>query len=658
MFGSGSASAREYAPVSPVDYWLVDGNQPDGPDSFFEEAAEEFESCFQRWRDGSFTIVPEETPFLDVWDIIVILALGVTAVVLPFEVALLTQTTMALRWFNIIVDTIFAVDIVVTFNVAYSVVHSMSKDSYERAPLKIAKQYMAFPFSQNFTAGWFWPDVLTVIPWEMFYAEGEPLHLIRILRLIRMFRLIRVVKLFNRWHTHFGFSFALVNVTRCITITLITVHWLACCWACLGISQYSNGTPTSSWLNHWLQIRNDPRDVESLTPFEVYNLALYFAVMTLTTVGLGDILPQTQLEVSVASAIMLLTGFEWAWIVGCVVHIIMSMDAFGGLFNQLMDDMNLLMQARGVSLDLRHRLRKYLHEAFNVHRQRHQQSTIKWLSHGLQGELALASGVHDVCDCVFYLRNLTTEVLVDIALHWLANMFSPDELITEKSSVSVIRKGFCLKMFKLLGRDAVIGHDMILATERLRDSACARTITFVEVQTLNREDLFSVCERHADFNRRIRKYQIKLALWRGFIHKAQQIETERFQQAEGGEDGTWSSLARQLTPSQTVGAVRGGMQSALVGFSVQESLNQVLLELQALRSKTEDGQAELERRLTLLDQRVAGLGAAGGAARSGARNAVNKVSAAICGTLAANSGGIGGSSSAAGSGGLSSGACA
>merc|ERR1712113_847532 len=137
-----------------------------------------------------------------------------------------------------------------------------------------------------------------------------------------------------------------------------------------------------------------------------------------------------------------------------------------------------------------------------------------------QGEVAVESGVDKVCDCVWYLRGLSESVLIAVAQRFIADMFSPNEFIQDRYSVSVLRKGTCIKRGKFMTRDDVIGEDMILATETLVDTVCPRTLTFVEVMTLTRNDLLSVCERYPDFDRRVRKAQLKLAIWRAFVKRA------------------------------------------------------------------------------------------------------------------------------------------
>jgi len=507
------------------------------------------DGCCTRWKAGEFTIVPDDNWLIEVWDVIVITALGLTAVVLPYEVALITDPPKALRLGNKIIDGIFAFDIVLTFNVAYGVQSTLTANAYEVAPMRIAANYMAMPFSDGMKAGWFWPDVLTVIPCEEISRKvggGETmksLSVFRVLRLIRMLRLVRVVKLFKRWHTHFGFSFACVNIIKCLGFTLIILHWIACLWAYAGVALKVDGR---SWLTaHAERLGQDAN--EEVETWQVYNFALYFATMTLTSVGFGDIRPVTDFEVMMVTLLMILTGFAWAFVLASTVNIITNMDAYRGRFNQLMDDLNLLMESRNLGPSLRWRLRRHMHEAFDVHRQRHQQRTIQWLSAGLQGEVAIQSGVDHVCDCVWYLRGLHKDVLIELVQLFLADMYSPNEFIESHSTVSVIRRGTCIRKGRILTRDSVIGEDMILMTDFLRETQCPRTLTFLEVMSLTRHDLRAVCDRHPDFSRRVRLAQVKLAIWRGFIYTARQIRKKQ----ETSWDKHFSTKPSQDAPRKT-----------------------------------------------------------------------------------------------------------
>mmetsp|Transcript_64990 Transcript_64990/g.210527 ORF Transcript_64990/g.210527 Transcript_64990/m.210527 type:complete len:191 (+) Transcript_64990:47-619(+) len=154
-------------------------------------------SCVNRWRFGYFTIVPDGNPFIDLWDILMIIALLATAFVVPYEVALVSTPSPGLAAFDLCVNAVFIIDMVLTFNLAFTG-SGFHQGQWEREFLKIARHYMAVPFSDNFNAGCFWPDLITVLPWERILTgkNAATVRMVRVVRLLRMFRLVRVLQLF------------------------------------------------------------------------------------------------------------------------------------------------------------------------------------------------------------------------------------------------------------------------------------------------------------------------------------------------------------------------------------------------------------------------------------------------------------------------------
>lgn len=649
-------------------YSLVPNGDYDWDDSheaFLEEMRNRRPSCCQRWRNGDFIVMPENNRFLDIWDIIVITALLLTALVVPFEAALFEKSIPLFDYMSKCTDVVFSIDIVLTFNVAIPITSATSKDFYEKSPIKIAQYYMAFPFTDKFKAGWFWPDLVTVFPWEQlsnFLRKGKrydelaeeelvnEVRLVRILRLVRMFRLVRVVKLVKRWRSQTGFSSASADVIKCFLCTGLALHVLACAWCWLGV----NVEP--SWLE--IHAQGNGLKKEDYTKFQVYNCALYFCTMVLTTVGLGDILPQSQIEISMGTITMFFTGILWAWVLASIVNIITNSDMFGSHYNALTDDLNSLMDARGVSPHLRIRLRKYLDEAEHVHRQRHQRQSLKSVTRGLQGELAVEAGVSEVCQAVWYLRKTPPHVLTDLAQYFLPDMFCPGEFVNEETSLMVVRRGTCIQKGKILIKDAVIGEDMILVSQWLREIWFPRALSFVEVMSLNRNDLLKVCARHTDFSRGIRRAQIKLAIWRGFIHASKVAREEvrknrlmkptwsrqlsliqnpglaasptniRHREPGTAQPTLLHSGTGQLSASSGASGASAPHTPHLVGPQFETSFQdtpaarmeptspargvgggtaEILFEIRALGTRIEESSASLKRHLEKLDARISGL---------------------------------------------------
>lgn len=539
-----------------------------------------------RWRRGDYTIVPrpEGHPYLDTWDIIVIVALGATAILLPFEVAMLAEVPLSLYRFDKAIDLVFTTDIVLTFFVAILPTEADDNanfaegttNQYVVAPLRIAQQYMAVPFSSNFTAGWFWPDVLTVFPWECvpMAATMSSIRMVRVLRLIRMLRLVRVIKLFNRWKSKVGVPNALVRVVTCAISILIVVHWLACVWGHLGLFPAEDAATT--WLSNHL---TDGHVIEDMPVMKVYHIALYFCTVVLTTVGFGDAVPHNDVEVLVMILTIFLTALTWAWVVATVVNVLEGIDVFGTHFQQIMDDMNRLMGCKEISPPLKFKVRRHIQRAYTVQRERYHHACIEWLSEGLQGELAIESGLDLIFNEFWYLRDVDLKIKIELADEFKADLFSPHEYIMESDKALVIVQGICERKCKVVGRWGVLGEDVILVSEHLRDTSCPWTLSFLDVMSIHRDSLKTAAVKFPEFDRRLRRGQIKLALWRSFVLEAEKKKAKAARDAKKVRFGTQPRAAKPRPPGS-----RARMSSWAQSFGMKdnpmEDLGSVMQQMQ------------------------------------------------------------------------------
>ena len=81
------------------------------------------------------------------------------------------------------------------------------------------------------------------------------------------------------------------------------VFRFACLWGFIGCS---DGDNEDSWVYRSGETR----------PVILYTISLYYSIMTLTTVGYGDVTPGTLSEYVTATLIMFAGGFIWAYVIG------------------------------------------------------------------------------------------------------------------------------------------------------------------------------------------------------------------------------------------------------------------------------------------------------------------------------------------------------
>ena len=72
-------------------------------------------------------------------------------------------------------------------------------------------------------------------------------------------------------------------------------------------------------------------------PFNNYIISLYWSVMTMSTIGYGDVTPKTQYERMYEIFGMILGASVYAYMVGAICSIVASMNAASAEFNHQMD---------------------------------------------------------------------------------------------------------------------------------------------------------------------------------------------------------------------------------------------------------------------------------------------------------------------------------
>lgn len=123
-----------------------------------------------------------------------------------------------------------------------------------------------------------------------------------------------------------------------------------------------NATRSNGWTQH-----------EGSTcrgPGELYSACLYWSVMTVTSIGYGDIYPTCMSEQLVAVAVMLMGSVLWGQVVATFCGVVATFNPEGAEFRRTMDDLNRFM---------------HLH-AFVHHRQPNRKpraNRFTWHSHGL-----------------------------------------------------------------------------------------------------------------------------------------------------------------------------------------------------------------------------------------------------------------------------------
>ncbi|CAH9058596.1 unnamed protein product [Cuscuta europaea] len=242
------------------------------------------------------------------WEAWMVGLVAYSAWVCPFEIAFLGNGTSNRQLYVVdnLVDLFFAVDIVLTFFVAYidNTTHLLV-----RHPTKIATRYLST---------WFLMDVASTIPFELvtsfFVTRKNQLGICySVIGMLRLWRLRRVSSFLTRLEKDIRFNYFWVRCGRLLFVTLLMVHCAGCLYYFLADRYPHQGR---NWLGSF-----NLKD-ESLTIR--YISALYWSITTMTTVGYGDVHAVNTLEMIFIILYLLFNLGLTSYIIGNMTNLVVE----------------------------------------------------------------------------------------------------------------------------------------------------------------------------------------------------------------------------------------------------------------------------------------------------------------------------------------------
>ncbi|KAF4689681.1 hypothetical protein FOZ60_001279 [Perkinsus olseni] len=210
-----------------------------------------------------------------VWDMILAAALVYVIIGIPFEAAFVASEG-SYPSSQLVLDAILLIDVLLQFHTQFS-----ENGALISSRKRIARRYLK---------SWLWPELLTSIPWGLFISkysrELSAIKLGRTLSLARLGNMTMTIMAKVEYRVQSEIWWIILGVLKLVSALLVMCHWGACLWWLVG--KLSIEDHDISWIT--------AMDMVDATRAQQYVAAMYFMTTTLTTVGYGDVTPETHVE--------------------------------------------------------------------------------------------------------------------------------------------------------------------------------------------------------------------------------------------------------------------------------------------------------------------------------------------------------------------------
>ena len=129
----------------------------------------------------------------------------------------------------------------------------------------------------------------------------------RLIRLIKLTRIIKASRIFKRFETNMEVTYAALGMIKLSVFLFSWSHLQSCAWGL--VPQLTQEEYT--WVDALQESHEQP-----LGPWDKYIAGLHFSIMTVTSIGYGEMLPVTTSERAVCSVLMLFSSIVWCYVMG------------------------------------------------------------------------------------------------------------------------------------------------------------------------------------------------------------------------------------------------------------------------------------------------------------------------------------------------------
>lgn len=352
------------------------------------------------------------------WDNFVILLITYSAIIIPLEIALdSVSKSRTVLTINTITVFCFLLDLIFNFY------HALKKETETNAN---SKQNSALTRKQrlySYLKTWFIIDLISIIPYDLLiqYSFLHPSYeYLALARTLRLLRLLKIAQFMQKWgQTEFS-NQGVMRLFYFVYWTGLIAHWIALGWIYIGgVPEKINDLPI------------DPNE-----PFTLYNIALYWTITTLTTIGYGDITPKTNIQRMYTMIVMIIGAGLYGYIIGNIANLLTNIDIAKTNFMQKMEKINTFMKYRRIPVELQNRINNYYTFLWENRKGYDESNIMDELPSSLRMKIALYLN-KDIFEKIPIFKEASEDLISELVLNLKPVIFTPGDYIFRKGDIGL-----------------------------------------------------------------------------------------------------------------------------------------------------------------------------------------------------------------------------
>jgi len=302
-------------------------------------------------KEESTVIIHQDSRFKQVWDVFVCLFLIFVMIETPLRIGFDSSPDDASLVMEYFIDTFFIADMAMQFCVSYT-------DSMGQEENRL--RYVALHYIRTTL----FIDLVSSVPFNWFLSTSDAVgSAFRFLKLLKLGRLARLNRIIARLRETSDMKNEEEQMIFVLCILFFLSHSMACVWAFAG--RYGS-CDECLMMESW-QSRVDPPIViigDNQERWREYLYALYWSVTSLTTVGYGDITPNTTLELVIAVLAMIVGISFYGYLTAVLTAWFLSIDPNVAHMKAEMDALKSYLKKHSYPKTLSRKIKAFFHHYF------------------------------------------------------------------------------------------------------------------------------------------------------------------------------------------------------------------------------------------------------------------------------------------------------